>query len=324
MEPSVTGADVIAASLRLDGVAHRTPILTSRTLDAQVEATVCLKAEQMQRGGAFKFRGAFNALAQLPPIARKSGVVAFSSGNHAQAVALAGRELGIPVTIFMPHDAPQIKREATAGYGARIELFDRHQDDRLALATDFAHAYGATLVPPFDDPRIIAGQGTVALELLDQVGTLDVLVVPVGGGGLISGCAVAARHVHSGITVIGVEPAARTVARNSLARGQRTTEPVVDTIADGLQTTQLGTQTFAIMQTFVDDVVGVDDAALRTAMRWLFTRCKTVVEPSGAAALAAVLSGAVPVAGRKVGVVLSGGNVDSDRFAQLASESADT
>jgi threo-3-hydroxy-L-aspartate ammonia-lyase len=317
VELAVSGADVVAAAQRLAGVAHQTPVLTSRTLDARTGAQLFLKAEHTQRGGAFKFRGAYNTLVQLSDAARRAGVVTFSSGNHAQAVALAGRELGIEVTIFMPHDAPLIKRDATAGYGAHVEVFDRYHDDRVALATAFAQRHGATLVPPFDDPQIIAGQGTVALELLQTVDDLDMLVVPVGGGGLIAGCAVAARHLRPAVRIIGVEPATRHVARHSLAAGERVAEPVADTIADGLQTTQLGVHTFTIMRALVDDVVGVDDAALVDTMRVLFERCKSVVEPSGASALAAILAGVVPVAGLRVGVVLSGGNVDADRFAML-------
>lgn len=309
--------DVEAAAARLDGWAHRTPVVTSRSLDAATGATVFCKAENFQRGGAFKFRGAFNALAQLDDDARARGVVSYSSGNHAQAVALAGQLLEAPTTILMPSDAPQLKREATASFGAEIVLFDRYRDDRAELASRIVADRGATLIPPFDDPRVIAGQGTLARELCADVGELDVLVVPVGGGGLIAGCAVVAEQVAPHTRIVGAEPAARGIAARSLAAGRRLTGPVPRTIADGLQTTGLGAHPFAVIARTVDEIAQVEDAAMVAAMRLLFERCKLVVEPSGATALAAVLDGAVDVAGARVGVVLSGGNVDAATFAAL-------
>ena len=307
--------DVRAAAARLAGVAHRTPVLTSRTVDALTGATVLAKAECFQRGGAFKFRGAYNAISALEPATRARGVIAFSSGNHAQAIALAARLHEVPATIVMPHDAPETKVAATAGYGAEIVRYDRYGADRDELAGRLAVERGLTLIPPYDHPDVIAGQGTVGLELVEDAGPVDVLVVCVGGGGLIAGCATA---VGEGTRVVGVEPAAGDDVRQSLARGERVTIPVPRTIADGQQTTSPGVQTFEVIRRRVSAVVTVTDAEIVAAMVLAFERLKVVLEPSGASALAALLAGRVPdVAGRRVGVTLSGGNVGVDRFARL-------
>ncbi|MGE5692000.1 MAG: pyridoxal-phosphate dependent enzyme [Pseudomonadota bacterium] len=307
----ITRADVEAAAVRLRGVAHRTPVFTSRTLDAVAGGRVFLKAESFQRGGAFKFRGAYNAIASLSAERRARGVAAYSSGNHAQAVALAASLLGVPAVILMPEDAPTTKLAATRGYGAEVIAYDRYTQDREALGRALADERGLSLIPPYDDEAVMAGQGTVALELLEDVPDLDVLVTPVGGGGLLSGCAVAAE----GREAWGVEPEAGDDGRRSLERGARVTIDVPRTIADGLQTTSLGERPFAVIRERVAGIVTVSDAELVEAMRFLFERLKLVVEPSGAAAVAAVLTGKVRA--DRVGAVLSGGNVGAERFAEL-------
>ena len=309
----ISADDVRAAGLVLDGVVHRTPVVTSRTLDALVGARVFLKAENLQRGGSFKLRGAYTKIASLPP---GHDVAAFSSGNHAQAVALAASLLDRRATILMPHDAPSAKAAATRGYGAEIVGYDRYRDDREALGAALAADRGLELVRPFDDPLVMAGQGTAALELLEDAGPLDTLVAPVGGGGLISGCATIAKELDVGL-VVGVEPAAGDDVRRSLAAGERIRIDVPDTIADGLQTDMPGVHTFEVIRRLVDEVVTVSDAQLVEGMRFAFERLKLVLEPSGAAGLAAVLGGALRVEGRRVGVVLSGGNVDTARFSAL-------
>lgn len=309
-------ADVQAAAARLDGVAHRTAVFTSRTLDGLVGAHVFLKAESLQRSGAFKFRGAYNAIASLPEEERARGVAAYSSGNHAQAVALAASLLRVPAVILMPGDAPPTKVEATRGYGAEVVVYDRYREDREELGRALADERGLTLVPPYDHPAVIAGQGTVALELLEEVPDLDLLVMPVGGGGLISGCALAAP----GLELVGVEPEAGDDVRRSLEALERVTIPVPRTIADGLQTTSPGELPFAIIRERVACVVTVRDDELVAAMRLLFERLKLVVEPSGAAGVAALLARRVDARGRRVGVVLSGGNVGAGRFCGLLAE----
>jgi threo-3-hydroxy-L-aspartate ammonia-lyase len=312
--------DVLTAAARLDGVAHRTPVLRSRTLDAWTGGEVLLKAEHLQRMGAFKFRGAYNALAALDDDVLARGVCAYSSGNHAQAVALSARILSTRATIVMPADTPVAKLDATRGYGADVVLYDRYTEDRAAITASLADEHGMTIVPPFDDDHVMAGQGTAALELIEDTadgGPLDVLVVCVGGGGLISGCATVARALSPSTRVIGVEPASRDVARASLASGDLVVAPVPTTIADGQQGDRLGPRTLEVMRERVDEVVGVTDDEIRAAMRVLFDRMKQVVEPSGASALAAVLSGAVDARGRRVGVTLSGGNVGLERFVAL-------
>ncbi len=313
----MTFDDVARAAERLRGVAHRTPAITSATLDERTGAQVFLKAENLQRMGAFKFRGAYNRLVQLDPAARARGVVAFSSGNHAQGVALAAKLLGIPAAIVMPTDAPAAKLAATRGYGAEVVLYDRFTMNRAEIAQSIAAERGATLVPPYDDPAIIAGQGTTALELIEDVGPLDVLLVCTGGGGLLSGCALAATKLSPGIAVYGVEPEAGDDWVQSLARNERVTIPVPDTIADGMQTQSPGELTFPIVQALCAGVVTVSDEELRDAMRFAFERLKLVIEPSGAAGLAAALTGRVDVRGKRVGVTLSGGNVDAATFARL-------
>jgi threonine dehydratase len=307
--------DVRAAAARLDGVAHRTPVFTSRTLDELAGAQVFLKAESLQRGGAFKFRGAYNAIASLPDEQRARGVVAYSSGNHAQAVALAASLLRTHAVIFMPRDAPATKLEATRGYGAEVIDYDRYTEEREELGAALAAERGLALVPPFDHPDVVAGQGTAALELLEQAEGLDTIVTPVGGAGLLAGCATAAKGLAPQLRIFGVEPEAGDDVRQSLERGERVRIGVPHTIADGLQTTSPGVVTFAVVQRLVDGVVTVSDAELVAAMRLLFERLKLVVEPSGAAGVAALLAGRIP--GRRIGVVLSGGNVGAERFAEL-------
>ncbi len=309
--------DVRRAAGRLRGVAHRTPVVTSRTLDERTGARVFVKAENLQRTGSFKFRGAYNALAALDPATRERGVVAFSSGNHAQAVALAAALHDVPATIVMPADTPAAKLAATRGYGAQVVTYDRYTEDRAAIGAALAAERGQTLVPPYDHPDVMAGQGTVALELVEDVGPLDVLLVCVGGGGLIAGCATAAKALVAGIAVVGVEPEAGDDTRRSLAAGERVAIEVPRTIADGQQVTTPGALTFPVVQRLVDDVVVVSDGDIVDAMAFLFDFTKLVSEPSGACALAALLSGAADVAGLRVGVTLSGGNVGLERFLSL-------
>jgi threo-3-hydroxy-L-aspartate ammonia-lyase len=309
--------DVRAAARRLAGHAHRTPIVTSRTLDEVAGARVFLKAENLQRVGAFKFRGAFNHLAAMEAGPRERGVVTASSGNHAQAVALAARLHGTRAVVLMPADAPVGKLAATRAYGAEVLPFDRYRDDRDALVAEAARRRGLHVVHAFDDRDVIAGQGTVGLELAEQVPELDVVVVPLGGGGLIAGCALGLAAAERAPRLVGVEPEARPAAREALRAGTPITVPVPRTEADGQQSARVGRLPLAIIQRSVDAVVGVSDDAIRAAMRLLFERVKLVVEPSGASALAAVLAGAVDVGGGRVGIVISGGNVDAERFARL-------
>jgi threonine dehydratase len=301
----------------LRGIAHRTPVVTSRTLDERTGARAFLKCENLQRMGAFKFRGAYNRIAQLTRDERPGGVVAFSSGNHAQGVALAARLCGVPAAIVMPTDAPAAKIAATREYGADVHLYDRKTMDRGSIAADLAARRGATLVPPFDDAAIVAGQGTVALELLEDVPELDVLLVCTGGGGLLAGCAIAAKALRPEIAVYGVEPAAGDDFARSLALGERIEIPVPDTIADGQQTTSPGALTFPIVRRLCAGIVTVTDEELREAMRFAFERLKLVMEPSGASALAALLSEKIALRGSRVGVVVSGGNVDAARYAAI-------
>ena len=315
--------DVRTAAARLEGVAIRTPVLRSTTLDTWTGGELLLKAEHLQRMGAFKFRGAYNAVSALDDAARARGVCAYSSGNHAQAVALSARLHGTRATIVMPADTPAVKLEATRGYGAEVVLYDRYTEDRAQVGRRLADERGMTLIPPFDHADVMAGQGTAALELIEDTadgGPLDVLVVCVGGGGLISGCATAAKALSPTTRVVGVEPAARDVARRSLATGELVVAPVPTTIADGQQGDRLGALTLAVMRERVDEVVAVTDDEIRAAMRVLFDRLKQVVEPSGASALAAVLAGAIDVRGKRVGITLSGGNVGLERFVALMAD----
>jgi threonine dehydratase len=309
--------DVRAAAARIDGIAHRTPVLTSRHLDELTGADVFLKAENLQRIGAFKFRGACNAVACLDASERARGVATVSSGNHAQALALAARLHDAPATILMPADAPASKLAATRGLGAQVIEFDRYATDREALLAELVAERGLVPIHPYDDERVMAGQGTVALELLEQAGPLDVQLVCVGGGGLIAGCATAAKALQPDIRVVGVEPEAGDDVRRSLAAGERVRIPVPRTIADGQQLPTPGELTFAVIAERVDAVVLASDPEIVAAMRVLFERVKTVAEPSGACALAALLAGRLDVRGLRVGVTISGGNVSAERFAQL-------
>jgi threonine dehydratase len=312
--------DVSAAADRISGVANRTPVFTSSSLDELLNATVHLKAESFQRSGAFKFRGAYNTVASLSRQELSRGVVASSSGNHAQALAIAARLTGSRATIFMPKDAPASKRAASEAYGARIIEFDRYEDDPEALVSDLVEREGLTPVHPYDDPRVIAGAGTTTREFMEQVGPLDLVLIPAGGGGQLAGGAVAAAAVASPPRVIGVEPAAVGQWRSSLDAGSPVTVEVAKTIADGQQIRSPGARNFAIVKELVHDVVGVNDDQMVAAMRYLFERQKLVVEPSGSSAFAAVLSGLVEVHGLRAGVVLSGGNIAVDRFASLLAD----
>lgn len=307
---------ILAARERLEGQAHLTPVTTARTLDERVGAAVVLKCENFQRMGAFKFRGAFNAISRIPVGDRSRGVVTFSSGNHAQAVALVGRELGIQTTVIMPKDAPRIKRQATEGYGAEVRLYDPMTTSREILAREIQEQHGRIMIPPFDHPDVIAGQGTATLELHDQAGGLDMLLVPCGGGGLLSGSAVAARGVMPDCLVVGVEPEVADDAARSFRTGVLQTVHNPPTIADGTRTPSLGQLTFPLIQVNVDAFATVSEAAIREAVRFLFYRLKLVVEPSGALGVAALLSGAVKPRGR-VGVILSGGNIDGPTMARI-------
>lgn len=300
---------VTDAAARLRGVAHLTPVMTSRTLNERLGAEVFLKCENFQRIGAFKFRGAYNAMSRLSAEECRRGVVTFSSGNHAQAVALVGRLLGIATRVVMPADAPVIKREATAGYGAEIILYDPEIKSREAIARELQQQHGLTMIPPFDHIDVVAGQGTAALELCEQTGGLDRLLVPCGGGGLLSGCAIAAKGVSAACRVCGVEPEVADDATRSFYSGRLQTVRNPPTIADGTRTPSLGAVTFPLVRRFVDAMQTVSEEAIKEAVRFLFYRLKLVVEPSGALGLAALLSGRAPARGR-VGVVLSGGNVD--------------
>lgn len=315
-------SDIQQAAGRISGVAHRTPVVTSRRIDAELGISLHLKCENLQRMGAFKFRGAYNALSQLDESAKSAGVVAFSSGNHAQAVALAAGLLGIRATIVMPTDAPQLKLTATRGYGAEVVTYDRHTEDREAIARELADRDGCALVPPFDDPAIIAGQGTAALELLEDVPDLDVVIAPLGGGGLLSGSAIAARGIKAAIRVFGAEPAAGDDGKRSFDSGAIVRIPVPQTIADGAQTTALGRHTFPVIRELVEDIVLVSDDELIAGMASLAQTCKLIAEPTGVLGYAAARSLAPQLQGARVGVIISGGNVDLARFAQLVGGAA--
>ncbi len=302
--------DIVAAALRIAGQAHRTPVLTSASVNERTGALVFLKCENLQRMGAFKFRGAYNALARLTPEARARGVLAYSSGNHAQAVALAGRELGVAATIVMPQDAPAVKLEATRAYGAQVVLYDPKTTNRERLASEIAASRGLTLIPPYDHPDVIAGQGTAAKELIEDIGPLDYLFVPCGGGGLISGSALAAAALSPGCRVIGVEPEAGDDATRSFRTGTLQSCSNPDTIADGARTASLGRLTFPMVLALVSDMTTVGDAALLRTMRYLMERMKIVVEPTGALGAAGMFESGYELAGKRVGVIISGGNLD--------------
>lgn len=321
-------ADIAAAAERLRGVAHRTPARTSRTADAITGAQLFFKCENFQRMGAFKFRGAYNALAQFTPTQRRAGVIAFSSGNHAQAIALSARLLGMPSVIVMPQDSPAAKLAATRGYqqdqpGSEVILYDRYTEDREAISRRIAAERGMTLIPPYDHPHVMAGQGTAALELIEDTadaGPLDLLLVCVGGGGLISGCAVAAKHLNPGITVVGIEPEAGNDTQQSLARGEIVHIATPQTIADGAQTQHSGQLTFPVIQRLVQGIQTVSDAQLLRTMRFFAERMKMVVEPTGCLAAAAALDGVVDLRGKRVGIIVSGGNVDLQRYGLWMAE----
>jgi threonine dehydratase len=305
-----TFADVESAAKQIAGAAHKTPVATSRTINARTGAELFFKCENLQRAGAFKFRGAYNALSRLTADERRRGVVTFSSGNHAQAIALAGQLLSIPRVIVMPSDAPPVKRIATEGYGGEVVLYDRDKEDREAIGRRLATERGLTLIPPYDHPHIIAGQGTAARELMEDVGALDLLFVPCGGGGLLSGSAIAANAMEADCKVIGVEPAAGDDATRSFMTKQLQTVHNPKTVADGARTPSLGSLTFPLVLHYVANMVTVDDPTLLKTMFYLWERLKLVVEPTGALGAAAALEGTTPIRGLRVGVILSGGNVD--------------
>jgi len=318
-----TYADVEAAARRLEGHAHRTPVLTSQTLDSTLSAEVFFKCENFQRMGAFKFRGAFNALSCLDEATRARGVIAFSSGNHAQALALAARLLGIRATIVMPRDAPAAKLEATVGYGGRVVTYDRYNESREAIAERLAEESGGTVIPPFDHPDVIAGQGTAVAELIAECGPLDSLFVPLGGGGLLAGSLLVARALLPACKVYGVEPEAGNDGQQSLRQGTIVRIDVPRTIADGAQTQSLGRMTFEIIRGGAADILTATDGELVGCMRFLAERMKIVAEPTGCLGLAAALSQRTQLAGRRVGIILSGGNIDAARFAALLGAAAD-
>lgn len=318
--PLPTYADVEAAAARIEGFAHRTPVHTSRTLNELVGAEVFVKCENFQRMGAFKFRGAFNALSKFSPEQRKAGVVAFSSGNHAQGIALSAKILGMPATIVMPHDAPEAKVAATKGYGANVVVYDRYSEDREAIGKRLADEQGLTLIPPYDHPDVLAGQGTAAKELFEEVGALDTLFVPLGGGGLLSGTALSTRALAPHCVLYGVEPEAGNDGQQSLRSGAIVHIDTPKTIADGAQTQHLGHYTFGIIKRDVDDILTASDAQLVNAMKFFAARMKMIVEPTGCLGLAAVLGTKGSLQGKRVGVIVSGGNIDLDRFCALVAQ----
>lgn len=319
MLPLPTYDDVVAASKRLEGVAHRTPVMTSRTVNELFGAEVFFKCENLQRMGAFKFRGAYNALSKFDDEQRRRGVVAFSSGNHAQAVALSARLLGMPATIVMPHDAPQMKVAATKGYGGNVVIYDRYKEDREQIGRDLAQKHGLTLIPPYDHPDVIAGQGTAAKELFEEVGPLDAFFVPLGGGGLTSGSALTARALSPDCAVYAVEPEAGNDGQQSFRSGKIVHIDTPKTIADGAQTQHLGQYTFPIIQRDVTDVVTASDAELIDCMRFFAARMKIFVEPTGCLSFAAARQMKDTLKGKRIGVLISGGNVDVQKFAELVS-----
>jgi threonine dehydratase len=309
--------DIEAAAQRLHGVAHRTPVLTSSTADRIAGAQLFFKCENFQRMGAFKFRGAYNAIARFTDAQRKAGVLTYSSGNHAQAIALSASLTGIDSVIIMPHDAPALKVQATRDYGGEVIMYDRYKENREEIGRRLAHQRGMTLIPPYDHPDVIAGQGTAAKELFEQAGQLDVLLVCLGGGGLLAGSAIAAAALSPSCKVIGVEPQAGNDGQLSLRSGAIVHIPVPDTIADGAKVTHIGEHNFKVIQRYVDDIVTVSDSQLIASMKFFAERMKMVVEPTGCLAAAAALHGSVPIEGKRVGILISGGNVDLATFAQM-------
>jgi len=309
--------DVEQAAARIEGAAHRTPVLTSSTFDARANARVFFKCENYQRMGAFKFRGAYNAIARFTDAQRAAGVLTFSSGNHAQAIALSARLAGIRATIIMPKDAPALKVQATKEYGGEVIFYDRYTENREEIGRRLAEERGMTLIPPYDHPDVICGQGTAAKELFEEAGELDVLLVPLGGGGLLAGSALAAMGLSPACKVIGVEPEAGNDGQQSLRKGEIVHIGVPDTIADGAMVTHVGVHNFEVIRRRVDDIVTVSDTQLVATMKFFAERMKMVVEPTGCLGAAAALHGVYPIAGKRVGVLISGGNVDLSRFAQL-------
>jgi threonine dehydratase len=314
-----TYADVVAAAGRIEGHAHRTPVLTSRTANEELGAEIFFKAENLQRMGAFKFRGAFNALSKFTPEQKKAGVVAFSSGNHAQAIALSAKLMGIPATIIMPHDAPAAKVAATKGYGGNVVIYDRYKEDREQIGRELAQKHGLTLIPPYDHADVLAGQGTAAKELFEEVGELDYFFVPLGGGGLLSGSALATRALSPKCKLYGVEPEAGNDGQQSFRSGSIVHIDTPKTIADGAQTQHLGNITFPIIRRDADDILTASDAQLVEAMRFFASRMKIMVEPTGGLGFAAARAMKEQLRGKRVGVLISGGNVDIERFAALMS-----
>ena len=301
---------ILEAAARLNGVAHKTPVMTSRLLNEKIGASTFLKCENFQRMGAFKFRGAYNAISALPESARQKGVVTFSSGNHGMAVALTSQIMGIPAVVIVPNDAPEVKIAAIRGYGATIVTYDRFKEDREIIAKEYMQEKGLTLIPPFDNEYVLAGQGTLAKELFEEVGELDYLFVQVGGGGLISGCAIAANHLAPNCKVIAVEPEVSNDTYQSFQSGVRTKHPAPDSVADGLNTPIPGIITFPLIQKYVHDVITVSEQEILETMYYLWTRTKIMAEPSGAVAIAAAFHGKIPVHSKRIGAVISGGNVD--------------
>ena len=315
--PAISFDDIVHAHERLTGVVHRTPVFTSTHADSLTGAKLYFKCENFQRMGAFKFRGAYNAVSRFTPEQRAGGVVTFSSGNHAQAIALASGLLGVKSVIIMPNDAPKVKIAATLGYGGEVVHYDRYTEDNEAIGRRIVEERGMTLVPPYDHPHVMAGQGTAAKELIEDAGRLDVLIVPVGGGGLISGCAVAAGAMSPDCTVLGVEPEAGNDAQQSLRLGRIVHIDVPQTIADGAQTRHLGQYTFPVIRELVDDILTVGDDELIETMKFFAARMKIVVEPTGCLGAAAAFSPRLDLRGKRVGIILSGGNIDLARYASL-------
>ncbi|NEQ20940.1 MAG: threo-3-hydroxy-L-aspartate ammonia-lyase [Microcoleus sp. SIO2G3] len=315
----VTYADIEAAASRLAGVAHRTPVLTSRMVNERTDSQVFFKCENFQRAGSFKFRGAYNALAQLSEAQKQRGVLTFSSGNHGQALALSGQLLGIPTTVVMPKDAPEVKQAATRGYGAEVILYDRAEMKREELAKNLAHERGLTIIPPYDHPQIIAGQGTAAKELLEEVGELDLLLVCCGGGGLLSGSAIASKSLLPSCHIIGVEPSQADDATRSFYTKTLQTAHNPDTIADGARTPSLGQLTFPLVLDYVDDMVTVSEDAIVRTLFFIWERLKIVVEPTGVLAATALLEGIVTKPDARIGIIISGGNVDLKKVSYLLS-----
>jgi threonine dehydratase len=317
MSDEIQLSDIRQAAERIRAIAHRTAVFTSRSFDAIAGANVFFKCENFQRGGAFKIRGAANFVYSIPKDRLGSGVVSYSSGNHAQAVAIAAASVGIPATIVMPADAPKSKLDATRGYGARVVTYDRLTGSRETIGRQISEESGATLVPPYDHPWTIAGQGTAALEFLEEIANLDALVVPIGGGGLISGCAIAAKALRPAMRVFGIEPEDGNDTYLSMRAGSRVEIPMPQTIADGLRATKPGTITFPIIQKYVEDIVLVSDREIRDTMKFLLTRMKMLIEPSGAATAAALHQRKLPAGMKRVGAILSGGNVDLEFLQTL-------